>query len=69
MNEALLSKLSSPVFESDEAQKIMHEAGQEIVRLQKRVDELTEYNHHLQDQVERLSLDLGLKNYVQFSQH
>lgn len=64
MNIRLLERLAAPLFDEEEAWKTMREAGLEIVRLEKRIDELIHYNHQLKDQVERLSLDLGLKDYL-----
>ena len=64
MNQDLLNALANPSFDIDEAEQIMHRAGQELMRLERRVQELTDYNHRLKEEVERLSLDLGLKDYV-----
>lgn len=64
MNPNILEKLSAPVFDLEEAWRTMREAGQELVIMQRRIDELTEYNRRLKDHVERLSLDLGLKDYL-----
>lgn len=64
MNTRLLERLASPVFDEEEAWRTMRDAGVEIVRLEKRIDELTQYNHQLKDQVERLALDLGLKEHI-----
>lgn len=67
MNTRLLERLAAPIFDEEEASNTMRDAGMEIVRLQRRIDELTEYNHQLKDQIERLALDLGLKDYVKYS--
>lgn len=64
MNIRLLERLAAPLFDEEEAWQTMREAGLEIVRLERRIDELTHYNHQLKDQVERLALDLGMKDYL-----
>lgn len=71
MNETLLNALSNPAFDLEEAEKIMHAAGQEIVRLERRIKELTDYNHKLKEEVEKLSLDLGFKDacFKNYGQH
>ena len=67
MNSDLLQKLANPVYEIDEAQELMKQAGLEIIRLEERIAGLNEYIHKLKDQNDRLCLDLGLKDqgYVQ----
>ena len=62
MNEELLQKLANPVYELDEAQKLMQEAGVEIVRLHEKIQGLNGYIHKLKDENEKLALDLGLKD-------
>lgn len=62
MNEELLQKLASPVYEIEEAQDLMRQAGAEIVRLNKYVAGLHKHIYDLKDQNDRLCLDLGLKD-------
>lgn len=69
MNQDLLNDLSNPSFDTDEAEQIMHRAGQEIIRLENRIKELNQYNQMLRNEIEKLSLDLGLKNYPYLSNH
>lgn len=68
MNETLLNALSNPSFDLEEAEKIMHVAGQEIVRLEQRIKDLTEQNRRLRAEIEKLSLDLGIRDYGYFKQ-
>lgn len=68
MNQDLLEALSNPAFDLEEAEKIMNRAGQEIIRLERRIFELTSYNHQLKSEVEKLSLDLGIKEHGYFTQ-
>lgn len=68
MNETLLNALSNPSFDLEEAEKIMHTAGQEIVRLEQRIKDLSEQNRILRAEIEKLSLDLGIKEYGYFKQ-
>ena len=67
MNTDLLQKLANPVYDTDEAEQLMKQAGIEIVRLEEKIAGLNDYIHKLKDQNERLALDLGLKNqgYIQ----
>ena len=65
MNTDLLQKLANPVYEIEEAQELMKEAGLEIVRLHEHLANLQQYVHKLKDENERLALDLGLKDYPQ----
>jgi hypothetical protein len=67
MNTDLLQKLANPVYDTDEAEQLMKQAGLEIVRLEEKIAGLNEYIHKLKDQNERLALDLGLKDqgYIQ----
>ena len=67
MNTDLLQKLANPVYEVEEAQELMKQAGLEIVRLSEQVAHLQQYVHKLKDENERLSLDLGFKerNFIQ----
>lgn len=67
MNTDLLQKLANPVYDTDEAEQLMKQAGLEIVRLEEKIAGLNDYIHKLKDQNERLALDLGLKDqgYVQ----
>lgn len=65
MNTDLLQKLANPVYEVEEAQELLKEAGREIVRLHEQVTHLQQYLHKLKDENERLALDLGLKDYPQ----
>lgn len=62
MNTDLLQKLVNPVYELEEAQALMKQAGAEIVRLNEFITGLHEYVHKLKDENERLALDLGLKD-------
>jgi len=62
MNTDLLQKLANPVYDTDEAEQLMKQAGIEIVRLEEKIAGLNDYIHKLKDQNERLALDLGLKN-------
>lgn len=62
MNEQLLQRLSNPVYELDEAQELMQEAGKEIIRLHDRLVYLNECIHKLRDENDKLALDLGLKD-------
>lgn len=61
MNTDLLQKLANPVYEIEEAQELMKQAGLEIVRLSEQITSLQQYVHKLKDENERLSLDLGFK--------
>ncbi len=67
MNTDLLQKLANPVYDTDEAEQLMKQAGLEIVRLEEKIAGLNDYIHKLKDQNERLALDLGLKDqgYIQ----
>jgi len=65
MNTDLLQKLANPVYEIEEAQELMKQAGLEIVRLHEHLANLQQYVHKLKDENERLALDLGLKDYPQ----
>ena len=67
MNTYLLQKLANPVYDTDEAEQLMKQAGLEIVRLEEKIAGLNDYIHKLKDQNERLALDLGLKDqgYIQ----
>ena len=67
MNTDLLQKLANPVYDTDEAEQLMKQAGIEIVRLEEKTAGLNDYIHKLKDQNERLALDLGLKDqgYIQ----
>jgi predicted nuclease with TOPRIM domain len=67
MNTDLLQKLANPVYDTDEAEQLMKQAGIEIVRLEEKIAGLNDYIHKLKDQNERLALDLGLKDqgYIQ----
>ena len=63
MNTDLLQKLANPVYEVDEAQELMKQAGLEIVRLEERIAGLNNYIHKLKDENDKLALDLGLRDY------
>ena len=65
MNTELLQKLANPIYEIEEAQELMKQAGLEIVRLHEQIAHLQQYVHKLKDENERLVLDLGLKDYPQ----
>ena len=65
MNEDLLQKLANPVYEIEEAQELMQEAGKEIIRLYDRINYLNECIHKLRDENDRLALDLGLREHGQ----
>ena len=67
MNTDLLQKLANPVYEVEEAQELMKQAGLEIVRLHEHIAGMQEYINKLKDQNDRLCLDLGLRDqgYVQ----
>ena len=62
MNIDLLQKLANPVYEIEEAQELMKEAGLEIIRLHEQIAHLQQYAHKLKDENERLALDLGFKD-------
>ena len=65
MNEDLLQKLANPIYELEEAQELMQEAGKEIIRLYDRINYLNECIHKLRDENDRLALDLGLREHGQ----
>jgi len=65
MNTDLLQKLVNPIYEVEEAQELMKQAGLEIVRLSEQIASLQQYVHKLKDENERLALDLGLRDYPQ----
>jgi len=62
MNTDLLQKLANPVYDTDEAERLMKQAGLEIVRLHEHIAGLQKYVEKLKDENERLALDLGLKD-------
>lgn len=66
MNHVLLDALANPSFDLEEAERNMHLAGQEIVRLERRVAELSDCNRRLQIELEKLSLDLGVREQGYF---
>lgn len=63
MNTDLLQKLANPVYEIDEAQELMRQAGVEIVRLNESIRGLNEHIHKLKDENDKLALDLGLRDH------
>ena len=67
MNTDLLQKLANPVYDTDEAEQLMKQAGLEIVRLEDRIAYLNDCINKLRDENDRLALDLGLKDqgYIQ----
>ena len=67
MNTDLLQKLANPVYDTDEAQQLMKQAGLEIVRLHEQISSMQTYINKLKDRNDRLCLDLGLKDqgYIQ----
>lgn len=65
MNDRLLDSLANPVFDLEEAGERLRMAGHEIMRLEERVQYLKAQNMQLRDHIERLALDLGLKEYLQ----
>lgn len=67
MNTDLLQRLANPIYEIEEAQELMRQAGLEIIRMQEVIQGLNDYIHKLKDQNDRLCLDLGLKDqgYIQ----
>lgn len=66
MNTDLLQRLANSVYDTEEAQELMKQAGLEIVRLEERIAALNGYIHKLKDENDRLALDLGIKNNPQF---
>jgi len=66
MNTDLLRKLANPVYDTDEAEELMKQAGLEIVRLHEHISGLQKYIDRLKDENERLALDLGFKDRTQF---
>ena len=67
MNTDLLQKLANPVYDTDEAEQLMKQAGIEIVRLHEQIAGLNQHVHRLQDLNERLALDLGIRDNPQLS--
>jgi len=67
MNTDLLQRLANPVYDTEEAQELMHLAGLEIVRLSERITYLNDCINKLRDENDRLILDLGFKdrNFIQ----
>ena len=49
MNTDLLQKLANPVYDTDEAEQLMKQAGIEIVRLEEKIAGLNDYIHKLKD--------------------
>ena len=66
MNTDLLQKLANPVYDTDEAEELMKQAGLEIIRLSEHIVGLQKYVDKLKDENERLALDLGIKDNPQF---
>ena len=62
MNTDLLQKLANPVYEIEEAQELMKQAGLEIIRLNEHITLLNQHLHRLKEENERLALDLGFRN-------
>lgn len=60
-NQKLLIRLSMPPKDLNEAIELMHESGKELVSLYQRLLSMSDHIERLQDQVERLSLDLGMR--------
>ena len=65
MNTDLLQKLANPVYDTDEAERLMKQAGLEIVRLHEHIAGLQKYVEKLKDENERLALDLGIRDNPQ----